>query len=48
MKEQSIDYSKREYLPDKNSSSNENMLFLRKTDETIWKLPFSKSILPFN
>ena len=28
-----------EYLPDKNSNSNENMLFLRKTDEAIWKPP---------
>ena len=33
----SIDYSKCEYLPDENSNSNENMLFLRKTDEKIWK-----------
>ena len=33
----SIDYNKCEYLPDKKkySSSNENMLFLRKTDELI-------------
>ena len=29
-----------EYLPDKNSNSNENMFFLRKTDETIWNPPF--------
>ena len=37
----SIDYSKYEYLPDKEkySNSNENMLFLRKTDQTIWKPP---------
>ena len=40
MKEyRAIDYSKCDYLPDKNSNSNENMLFLRKTDETIWKPP---------
>ena len=37
----SIDYSKCEYLPDKRySNSNGNMLFLRKSDETIWKPPF--------
>ena len=43
MKEyRATDYSKCEYLPDKNSNSNENMFFLRKTDETIWRLP-----LPF-
>ena len=29
-----------EYLPDKNSNSNKNMLFLRKTDETTWKPSF--------
>ena len=39
-KNRSIDYSKCEYLPDKNSNSNENMFFLRKTDETIWNPPF--------
>ena len=47
-KNRSIDYSKCEYLPDKNSNSNENMLFLRKTDETIWKPPLSKRTPPFN
>ena len=49
-KNRSIDYSKCEYLPDKKvySNSNENMLFLRKTDETIWKHPLSKRTLPFN
>ena len=49
MKEK-LDYSKCEYSPDKNSNSNENMLFLRKTDETIWKppSPFSKRTPPFN
>ena len=26
---------------------NENMLFLRKTDETIWKSPLSKRTPPF-
>ena len=31
-----------------NSNSNENMLFLRKTDETICKLPLSKRTLSFN
>ena len=36
----SIDYSKCEYLPDENSNSNENMLSLRKTDETNWNPPF--------
>ena len=40
----STDYSKCEYLPEKKRkkkyyNSNENMLFLRKTDETIWN-PF--------
>ena len=40
MKNRSTDYSKCEYLPDKNSNSNENMLFLRKTDEITWKPPF--------
>ena len=47
MKEyRAIDYSKCDYLPDKNSNSNENMLFLRKTDETIWKppLPFLREL----
>ena len=34
-------------LPDKNSNSNENMLFLRKTNETIWKLPFLGEPHPF-
>ena len=34
-KNRSIDYNKSEYLPDKNSNSNETKLFLRKTDETI-------------
>ena len=36
-----IDCRKYEYLPDKKvySNSNENMLFLRKTDETIWQPP---------
>ena len=28
------------YQAKKYSNSNENMLFVRKTDETIWKLPF--------
>ena len=46
-KNRSIDYSKCEYLPDKNSNSNENMLFLRKTDETTWKPPFLRVTLPF-
>ena len=45
-KKRSIDYSKCEYLLHKNSNSNENMLFLRKTDKTIWKPPLSKSIPP--
>ena len=36
-KNRSIDYSKCEYLPEENSNSNEKMLFLRKTGETIWK-----------
>ena len=33
-----------EYLPDKKkcSSSNENVLFLQKIDETIWKSPLSE------
>ena len=46
----SIDYNKLEYLPDKKkySSSNENILFLRKTHETIWKPSLSKrNPLPF-
>ena len=46
----SIDYNKCEYLPDKKkySSSNENMLFLRKTHKTIWKPSLSKrNPLPF-
>ena len=35
-----------EYLPDKkikkkNSNSNENMLFWRKSDEAIWNPPFN-------
>ena len=38
-KNRSIDYSKCEYLPDENSNSNENMLFLRKTDEAILSPP---------
>ena len=38
-KKRAIDYSKCEYLPDKNSDSKKNLLFLRKTDETIWKPP---------
>ena len=48
MKERSIDYSKCEYLPDKKkySGSNENILFLRKTDETIWKPPFLREPPP--
>ena len=46
-KNRSIDYSECEYLPDKNSNSNENMLFLRKTDETIWKPPFLIEPIPF-
>ena len=45
-KKRSIDYSKCEYLLHKNSNSNENMLFLSKTDKTIWKPPLSKSIPP--
>ena len=28
------------YQTKKKSNCNENMLFLRKTDETIWKPPF--------
>ena len=42
-KNRSIDYSKCEYLPDKKkySNSNESMLFLKKTDETIWTPPSS-------
>ena len=31
----------------KYSNSNENMLFCRKTDETVWKPPFSKRTPPF-
>ena len=45
-KKRSIDYSKCEYLLHKNSNSNENMLFLRKTDKTIWKPPFLR-VPPF-
>ena len=35
-----------EYLSDKKkySNSNENMLFLKKTDETIWKPPFLRKL----
>ena len=36
-----MDYSKCEYLPNKNSDSNENMLFLKKTDGL--EIPLSKS-----
>ena len=31
----------------KYSNSNENMLFCRKTDETVWKHPLSKRTPPF-
>ena len=50
MKNRSIDYNKHEYLPDKKNPIvyNENMLFLTKTDEKIWKPPLSKIIPPFN
>ena len=37
-----------EYLPDQNSNSNENMLFLRKTDEIIWNPFLRVSPPPFN
>ena len=32
----------------KYSNSNENMLFCRKTDETVWKPPLSKRTLPIS
>ena len=42
-KNRSIDYRKCEYLPEKNSNSNENMLFLGKTDATTWNPPFQST-----
>ena len=49
-KNTSIHYRKHEYLPHKkrrkNSNSNENMLFWRKTDEAIWKTYFLREPPP--
>ena len=47
MKEQ-IDWLKQAWIftRQKKSNSNENMLFWRKTDETIWKPPLSKRTPP--
>ena len=49
-KNRAIDYSKCEYLPDKKKyfNSNENMLFLKQTDETIWKPPFLRESSPLS